>query len=258
MQLQRSYADLQKKGLGLAAISYDSPATLEAFAKTHGITFPLLSDRGSATIKAYRLLNEQATGKTAGIPHPGTFILDARGVVTSRSFESSYQERATAATLIGATFSRNGPGKAETAHLTVETTASDAVVAPGARFAVMADIAPKPRMHVYSPDQTSYIPVTLEIGTNDAVKVHAPRFPPSEEYLFKPLNERQRVYSRPFRIVNELTVALTPAVRERARMAGATLTVSGSLRYQACDDTLCYPPVAVPLTWTVGLEPLSR
>ena len=257
MQLQRSHADLQKRGIGLAAISYDPPATLKAFADARGITFPLLSDPGSATIRAYRLLNEQATGKTAGIPHPGTFMLDARGVVTSRTFEASYQERATAGSLTGST-PKGETGSTETAQLTLKTTASDTVVTPGARFALFVEVAPKPRMHVYSPDQTTYIPVALEIAPNDAIKVHPPRFPPSEEYLFKPLNERQRVYSRPFRIVNDVTVALTPAVRERARAAGATLTVNGSLRYQACDDKVCYQPVTVPLTWSVRLEPLAR
>ncbi len=79
----------------------------------------------------------------------------------------------------------------------------------------------------YSPDQTTYIPWRSCSTPNDAIKVHPPRFPPSEEYLFKPLNERQRVYSRPFRIVNDVTVALTPAVRERARTTGATLTLTG-------------------------------
>ncbi len=256
MQLQRGYADLQKRGIGLAAVSYDPPATLKAFAEVRGITFPLLSDTGSATIKAYRILNEQATGRTAGIPHPGTFVLDRRGVVTSRSFEASYQERATAASIVGA--SRGEAGSAETSHLVIKTTASDAVVAPGARFALVVDITPKPRMHVYSPDQKTYIPVAIEFAANDAIAVHAPRFPPSEEYLFKPLNERQRVYSRPFRIVNDVTVALTPAVRERARAAGATLTINGTLHYQACDDKVCYPPSSVPLSWTVGLEPLAR
>jgi hypothetical protein len=112
-------------------------------------------------------------------------------------------------------------------------------------------------MHVYAPDQDTYIPVALEIASED-VKVHAPRFPPSEEYLFKPLNERQRVYSRPFRIVTDVTVALTPAMRDRARAAGSTLTLAGTLRYQACDDKVCYPPAAVPVSWTVGLEPLAR
>ena len=258
MQLQRGYTELQAKGIGLAAISYDPPATLKAFAEARGITFPLLSDAGSATIKAYGLLNQQATGRTAGIPHPGTFVLDRRGIITSRSFETSYQERATAASIVGASAGRGEAGHTETAQLHLTTTASDVVVAPGARFALAVDVAPKPRMHVYSPDQKTYIPVALEFAANDAITVHAPRFPPSEEYLFKPLNERQRVYSRPFRIVADVTVALTPAVRERARAAGASLTINGTLRYQACDDKVCYAPASIPLAWTVALEPLAR
>jgi hypothetical protein len=28
------------------------------------------------------------------------------------------------------------------------------------------------------------------------------------------------------------------------------------LTYQACDDRLCYDPVTLPLSWTIGLKPL--
>ncbi len=37
-----------------------------------------------------------------------------------------------------------------------------------------------------------------------------------------------------------------------------TLTITGTLHYQACDDTVCYRPVDVPVTWTIKLEPLAR
>jgi peroxiredoxin len=40
----------------LATISYDSQQILADFTKRHGITFPLLSDVGSATIKRYGIL----------------------------------------------------------------------------------------------------------------------------------------------------------------------------------------------------------
>jgi len=30
--------------------------------------------------------------------------------------------------------------------------------------------------------------------------------------------------------------------------------VKGTLTYQACDDTICFPPRTVPLTWTVGIK----
>ncbi|MCH7857421.1 MAG: hypothetical protein IIB37_11770 [Gemmatimonadetes bacterium] len=35
------------------------------------------------------------------------------------------------------------------------------------------------------------------------------------------------------------------------------LTFTGSLDYQACDDLVCYNPVTVPLSWTVGMRTLT-
>ena len=99
--------ELRQKGLGLAVISYDRPEATSAFSKARGITFPLLSDAGSATIKRYGILNpvpEWAIGpdkddpevkaavqkyvsvvnpnaSMVGIAFPGTFILDRQGRV---------------------------------------------------------------------------------------------------------------------------------------------------------------------------------
>ena len=42
------------------------------------------------------------------------------------------------------------------------------------------------------------------------------------------------------------------------RPPGATLTIKGTLRYQACDDKVCYLPQSIPLSWTVGLRPLAQ
>ena len=80
VELQGRYDDIKKQGLGLVAITYDSPETLKKFADSRGITFPLLSDPGSARIKRYGLFNDTVDPKTRayGIPHPGTFILDAQ------------------------------------------------------------------------------------------------------------------------------------------------------------------------------------
>ena len=48
---------MNRQGLSLAAISYDAVPILADFSKRRGITFPLLSDPGSATIKRYGILN---------------------------------------------------------------------------------------------------------------------------------------------------------------------------------------------------------
>jgi len=104
VELQGRLNDIQRQGLGLAAISYDPVPVLADFARRRGITFPLLSDEGSKTITAYGLLNTTVapTNKAQyGIPFPGTFFVDRDAVVTSRVFETAYQERDTISIIRG-------------------------------------------------------------------------------------------------------------------------------------------------------------
>jgi len=37
-----------------------------------------------------------------------------------------------------------------------------------------------------------------------------------------------------------------------------TMTLSGKLDYQACDDTLCFAPASVPVSVTLRMTPLDR
>ena len=126
MELQDQLGALRDRGLGVAAISYDSEAVLADFAERRGITFPLLADDDSAVITEFGILNtvaEEAQGPNAaapavvaavrqyvsvfgaspniiGTPYPGTFLLDAEGRVTSRFFEEFYRERNTTANVM--------------------------------------------------------------------------------------------------------------------------------------------------------------
>jgi hypothetical protein len=153
--------------------------------------------------------------------------------------------------------SRGGAAQ-ETDHLTIRTSAGDRLAAPGTRLALVVDVRPKPKMHVYAPDQKDYIPASLTLGASDAFKPHPPVFPPAEKFFFAPLNETQLVYSKPFRIVQEITITSTPAARQRTPGAGNVLIVTGTLRYQACDDAICFLPKNVPLQWTIEVKPTVR
>jgi peroxiredoxin len=92
VQLQ---ADLEKieKDTQVIAISYDSVEVLGKFADKRKITFPLLSDSGSKTIRAYGLLNKEAKGKAEGIPYPGTILIDKEGVIRAKLFLEGYKDR---------------------------------------------------------------------------------------------------------------------------------------------------------------------
>ncbi len=143
----------------------------------------------------------------------------------------------------------------ETKHLTVAVSAPAATVTPGGRVSLTLEVTPRPTMHVYAPGQKDYIAISLAIQADPALTAGAARFPTPEKVLLKALGETQLVYRRPFRIAQDVTVARTAAIRARARTPGATVAVRGTLRYQACDDIICYVPVDVPVAWTIALKP---
>jgi hypothetical protein len=261
VELQGRVEELKRQGLGLAAISYDAPEILKAFSDSRGITFPLITDPGSSIITQYGLLNtnEKPGTRTHGIPFPGTFIVDRRGIVRSRHFEDAYQERNTVASILvrdGVT--PYGPASStETLHLNLIAAASDEEVTPGKRFSLVFDIEPKPGMHVYAPGRHTYQIVRIDLDPKPWLRTYPVTYPASEIYHFKPLDERVEVYQKPFRIVQDATILASPDVQKM--LAGqSSVTLTGRLEYQACDDKLCYSPQSVPITWTLVLKPLDR
>jgi hypothetical protein len=258
VELQRRYDDIRRQGLGLIAVSYDSTETLKQFADSRRITFPLISDPGSAIIRRYGLLNEtvDAKSRTYGIPHPGTFIVDRKGVVVSRFFEDAYQERFTTGAILGGI--GGAPAiKATTAHLSMTASISDTEAAPGERLSLVADVTPARTMHVYAPGKHTYQVVRLELDPQPWLKIHPIVYPPSTIYHFKPLDERVEVFVKPFRLRRDVTLLATQEAQKLlGAMAAATLT--GALEYQACDDKICFNPVRVPISFTIALKPLDR
>ena len=125
------------------------------------------------------------------------------------------------------------------------TSASQDTVAPGERLSLAVDVAPKPKMHVYSPGQAGYIGITLTLDGDPAFTTAKPKYPAGEKIYMPLLKETQLVYAKPFRIAQDVVARPAPGA--------AALTIKGTLRYQACDDTICYLPVNVPLAWTVKL-----
>ena len=146
------------------------------------------------------------------------------------------------------------PGEGiETRHLRMTLAAEPAAAAPGRLVTLIADVEPRPGMHVYSPEQKDVVAVALVLDRDPRIRPGARRLPPSEAYFFAPLNETQRVYSRRFRIEQDVRVLDTPAIR-RLAADGGSLTIAGVLRYQACDEAVCYLPQNVPVTWTIALD----
>jgi peroxiredoxin len=284
LELQSQYETLRKDGLGLVGISYDSRDILAAFSGQHGITFPLLSDVGSETIKRYGILNtvaEEGLGpngqdpeviaqvkryvsanganeRQRGIPFPGTFVVDRAGRVKARFFEDSYTVRNTVSNIRVRLKEPNVSVVAThigSKQLDVVTYPSDSAIAPGNRFSVVAQVTPHNGVHVYAPGAKNYKVIEFKVFPAKYIRTRATVYPPSEIYFFKPLNERVPTYQKAFTISQD--IVLDGQASTRTALAKQTsMTIGGALTYQACDDRLCYDQVTLPLSWTVGLKPI--
>jgi DsbC/DsbD-like thiol-disulfide interchange protein len=149
----------------------------------------------------------------------------------------------------------NGAARAiskSTRHLAFTATLAPDIVSPGTEMSLAVDVRPKKGMHVYAPG-TMYRPVAIAIEPNSALQIHETIYPPATSYHFKPLNEDVLVYEKPFRLTLGLTVGGTPA-QLAALTAESRLTIKGQLTYQACDATVCYLPVSMPIEWSVTIE----
>ena len=125
----------------------------------------------------------------------------------------------------------------ETAHLSVALSSS---AAAGGKTTLVLDVTPKPKMHVYAPGQDGYIAITLTLDKDESLVAAKAKYPAGEKYVMPALNETQIVYAKPFRITQDVTVK-----------SPATKTIKGTLRYQACDDQICYLPKNIPVEWTI-------
>jgi peroxiredoxin len=238
VDLQNHAKDIQNGGLGIAVISYDPPDVITAFATRHGITYPMLSDLGSDTIKRYGILNTIAmelagphaddpaladdvktyvsvTGgnpRMAGIAFPGTFILDRGGRVTSRFFDDFYVTRSTyASILMRASGDALVPGtKISTEHLDIIAYPSDTAIAPGNRITLALNIRPHKGIHVYAPGAESYRVIEIKLEPQSPFRALPATYPASQRYFFKPLNERVPVYEKPFTLQQDLVLDGTP------------------------------------------------
>jgi DsbC/DsbD-like thiol-disulfide interchange protein len=141
----------------------------------------------------------------------------------------------------------------ETPHMTVMASASVGQVARGQKFALIVDATPRRGIHIYAPGKHGYQVIALTLDAQPWLGRATTKYPTPEIYEFKPLAERVEVYQQPFQLRSELSIVSSPDARKQ--LAGRTsVTISGKLEYQACDDKVCYKPETVRLSWTLGIK----
>jgi hypothetical protein len=184
--------------------------------------------------------------------HPGWYVLDGRGVIVSKYFDDN--ARYTPAAILVHQFGwtpTEPPATVEGKQLTAEARASNAMVAPGERVALTLDIDLQPNMHVYAPGvDGGYISIDWMMQDSQTATVHPAAFPRSEKLFLKAIGETVPAYRGHFRLTRDITIG-------RPIDGSGKFTVPGSLRYQACDERVCYIPQELHLTWTFQYEALA-
>lgn len=263
MELQAHVLEFQKHGLSVAAISYDSPEILKDFAARRNINFPLLSDADSRTIRAFGILNEtvQHGSSVYGVPNPGTYVIDAKGVIAAKYFEAEYAERVTASDILVRRFGAlpaaldvPATNRVEGQHLRVTASTSARYTIGGQKIALVLTLEMKPGIHVYAPGVQGYKPVEWEMSPGAAglpERLFTPvTWPPSKMLRLKAIDETVPVYEKRLRLVREFTVPSDQLLRTATSSEGR-IALDGVLRYQACDMTTCYNQETLPVHFEV-------
>jgi len=245
----------------MAAISYDSVEILKSFADRRKIEFPMLADPDSKTIRAYEVLNSEATGQYKGMARPGYFFIDTQGVIREKFFEVKYRQRFSGNNIIGKLFPTLGDevtDSVQAPHLSLAIEQSDRTGFPGGRITLTAEVQLPPDVHVYAPGTKGYKSVALVMDTTPGMMLTPVNYPRAEVLYLPAIKERVPVFEGKFRLTQDLKISSVAEFSNSLGTDGKTFTINGRLDYQACDKTICYLPTSVPVHWQLQVLPLDR
>src|SRR5580658_6853975 len=92
----------------------------------------------------------------------------------------------------------------------------------------------------HTPKSPLLIPTALKLSGPDQVMIADVKYPAGQDvtFAFSP-DEKLSVYSGDFTV--------DAVVKTAANVAAGTYPISGTLRFQACDHSACYPPRNIPV-----------
>src|SRR5215207_998996 len=106
-----------------------------------------------------------------------------------------------------------------------------------AMAAVVLEIKPGFHAHSNTPSETFYIKFSATVKDNPAVKTGAVVYPKGEDHEYPALG-KLNVYTG--KIVVRFPVEAKPDTKP------GPVKIAGELRFQVCDDKVCYPPAKAP------------
>lgn len=260
--------EIRSRGVGLVSISNDSIERLRAFSDEHAIGFPMLSDRTSAVIEQFGVLNrnmDDVPEYPPGVPFPGHFLLSPEGVVVDKAFSGDLRHRPTGTTLVQRHLGSGDDDPfalVETDELTLRIALSASRVFGGQEIGVLVDVAVQPGWHVYGdrvPDPYTGFEVTFERG--GLVSGQTLELPEPGSVSYGEGAGTLPVFEGTFRATGTVRtqwrpvlVASLPEEVLEGRVAGGAHVLRGVVRYQACAGETCMMPRSIPFEIPIVIE----
>lgn len=257
VQLQESVASGSE--MAVFGVSYDPVDTLAGFAAAQGITYPLLSDVGSVVIEELGLLNRHIeedqnfwgfsyAERHHRLPYPGTFVLDADGVVESKYFDRTFRNRATGEVLAGRPADSVGEismsDEAGGVRVTADVSRRRIFPSQWSEIRVRLDIGSG--LHAYVPPiPEGYYPVSVTVEGPEGFHWIAPDLPAGDPFRIDGLDDDFRT------VEGEVELVVPFHVDEDAGDVMPELVVA----YQTCTDAVCNPPAEVRLPLPMSMRP---
>jgi len=267
VQLQQVADELEVNGFSLFAISNDPVEILDEFATEHTITYSLLSDADSAVIKSFGIMNqligpdEGRSMRWHGIAYPGTYFLNADGVVTDKDFHQHHARRSSGATVLARALGRpvelaaDVSADATNDEVAVRVGLSDPALQLEVIATLAVDVEIPAGLHAYAPGAPSqFTPLTIEVG-GEGLRLGTPRWPEPESLDMTELGLTVPVLSGTLRVEFPVT-ATSEVVRLGHEITDDSLDIEVSVTTQLCDEVACGLPQQLSLTLTAPLERL--
>jgi hypothetical protein len=153
-----------------------------------------------------------------------------------------------AAALAGGMTPAAAQGPAGPNYATVTVKASPASVAPGSAGKLIIKVAIAPGFHLQSakPSDPDLIATAFAPSTAGAVKYGAPTYPKDQMVRVAGASQPQPVYTGTVDIVVPFKIASSAHPGQAA--------VGGTLTYQGCNQTACFPPKQTVLRCPVAIK----
>jgi DsbC/DsbD-like thiol-disulfide interchange protein len=130
----------------------------------------------------------------------------------------------------------------------VTTTSKSPTLPRGGTATISLTVKLPKNVHVQSnkPRDPLLIPTVLTIDPPAGISVEQVAYPEATELAQRGRREKLTVYGPEFEIEVHLAVAATAAAGD--------VVVPAQLRYQACDDAVCFPPARATTEWKLRVD----